>query len=199
MPSSPEEPLFSTKVLCDSHRIGVISDTHAYLDPYVLELFAGVDLIIHAGDVGDPAILDALKGVARTVAVAGNLDSGDLRDLPAEATGEIGGIRYVVGHKRKRLMKRLESGKVPALPGDKMFDLVVFGHDHVPSAFWVERALWLNSGSASAPYEEDDVPTVAIVEGGPTGLCVRFIPLNRRDADHPPIPAKPGRDKARKQ
>ena len=196
--SSPGGALPVDRLHSGALRIGVVSDTHGYLDPYILELFEGVDLIIHAGDVGDKAILESLGLVARTVAVAGNLDGGDLRDLPSEAIGEIGGVRFVVGHKRKRLVKRLEAGKVPFAEGDETSDLVIFGHEHVPAAFWVERALWLNPGSASAPYEEDDVPTVAIVEGGPTGLCVRFIPLTRRDSRRPSPSAKPGRERPRK-
>jgi putative phosphoesterase len=179
-------------------RIGVISDTHGRLDPYILALFAGVDLIVHAGDVGGRSVLDALEAIAPTIAIAGNLDGADVAELPSEAAGEIGGIRFVVGHKRKRLMKRLEAGRPPFVGGPGACDLIIFGHDHVPSAFWVEQALWLNPGSASAPYEEDDVPTVAIVEGGPTGLCVRFIPLTRPAPSTTPSQAKSGRGKSSK-
>ncbi len=60
-------------------RIGVVSDTHGYLDPAVLEVFAGVDHIIHAGDVMDAGILEALRAVAPLTAVHGNLDDGELR------------------------------------------------------------------------------------------------------------------------
>lgn len=133
-------------------RIGVVSDTHGYLDPDIMDLFEGVDLIVHAGDVA--------------------------------------GVRLAVGHKRKRLVKRLVGGT-----GGE-FDLVVFGHDHVPSASWVGGTAWLNPGSASAPYEEDELPTVAIVERMPTGLGVRFIPLRRRKPQVPSPPAKHSRSKA---
>ena len=96
-------------------RIGVISDTHGYLDPQVLEEFAGVDHIIHAGDIMDASTLEALGKIAPVTAVAGNMDDGKLGKLPREVTGKVGGIRFVVGHKHKRLMKRLTLGKIDGL------------------------------------------------------------------------------------
>ena len=93
-------------------RIGVISDTHGYLDPVVLELFEGVDAIILAGDILDPAIVEALARVAPVTAVNGNVDPPELAgSLPQDASGEAGGVTFVVSHKRKRLMKRLAAGK----------------------------------------------------------------------------------------
>ncbi len=163
-------------------RIGVISDTHGILDPTVLDAFAGVVQIIHAGDVVDPEILTMLESVAPVVAVAGNVDPPALVErLPRDAAGVVAGVSYVVGHKRKRLLKHLAAGGIGDVAGGKYPDLVVFGHEHVPSVAWVEGTVYLNPGSASAPYEEDDGPTVAIVEVGPTGLSVRFVPLVRRD------------------
>ena len=93
-------------------RIGVISDTHGYLDPQVLEEFAGVDHIIHAGDIMDGATLEALTAIAPVTAVAGNMDEGKLGKLPREVAGKVGGVRFIVGHKRKRLLKRLAAGKI---------------------------------------------------------------------------------------
>jgi len=158
-------------------RIGVLSDTHGYLDPQVLEVFAGVRHIIHAGDVMDPAILSELETVAPVTAVAGNLDRPDVvGDLPRQVAGEVDGIRFVVGHKPKRLQKRIARGKLSL---DDL-DLVVAGHEHVPSAVWVDGVLHLNPGTASSPEEEDDGATVAVVEKLPAGLSVRFVPLAPR-------------------
>ena len=163
-------------------RIGVISDSHGYLDPAVTGIFSGVTHIVHAGDIGDPAVLVALREVAPVTAVAGNLEPEELlASLPREAAGEVAGVRFVVAHKRKRLFKRLAAGKVP--PGlDDVPALVIYGHDHVPSASWVEGTLFLNPGTASAPDSEDDDPTVAVVELGDSGLAVTFVPLERRGA-----------------
>jgi uncharacterized protein len=161
--------------------IGVLSDTHGYLDPLVLELFAGVDHIIHAGDIVDPLFLDELATLAPVTAVSGNVDTGELAaTLPREASGEVAGVRFVVGHKRKRLLKRLAAGKLALGHKGAVPDLVVFGHEHMPSAAWVDGTLLLDPGTASSPDEEDDDPTVAIVGVEPTGLSVRFIPLARR-------------------
>ena len=160
-----------------SVRVGVLSDTHGYLDPQVLELFAGVRHIIHAGDVMDPEILRALETVAPVTAVAGNLDDpAVVGDLSREVTGEVEGVRFVVGHKPKRLLKRIVRGKLSLAD----FDLVVWGHEHIPSATWIDGVLHLNPGTASSPEEEDDGPTVALVEKSAAGLSVTFIPLERR-------------------
>lgn len=159
-------------------RIGVISDTHGYLDPRVLELFAGVRHIIHAGDVMDAEVVRRLETVAPVTAVAGNLDEPKVMgELPREVAGEVDGVRFVVGHKPKRLLKRFVRGKLELSD----FDLVVWGHEHVPSATWVDGVLHLNPGTASSPEEEDDGPTVAVVEKTAEGLSVRFVPLQRRN------------------
>jgi putative phosphoesterase len=164
-------------------RIGVISDTHGHLDPQVLEEFAGVDHIIHAGDIMDAATLEALGRIAPVTAVAGNMDDGKLGKLPREVTGKVGGVRFVVGHKRKRLMKRLSLGKLDGVGKHEVPDLVVCGHDHLPAVEWVDGTLFLNPGSASAPHYEDDDPTIAIVETGRHGLDVRFVRIPRRVDD----------------
>jgi hypothetical protein len=166
-------------------RIGVISDTHGYLDPSVATLFAGVDHIIHAGDVGDAAVIAALRAIAPLTVVSGNVEPDELSSaLPREVEGEVAGVRFLVAHKPKRLLKRLAAGRLAADAGAVAPpDLAVCGHVHVPSALWVDGTLQLNPGTASAPDEEDDGPTVAIVEAELTGLSARFIPLRRRLAD----------------
>ena len=161
--------------------IGVLSDTHGYLDPAILTIFEGVDHIIHAGDVMDPATLEALETVAPVTAVAGNMDSGKLGRLPREVSGQVGPVRFVVGHKRKRLVKRLNLGKVEGVPAGGQPDLVVWGHDHIPAAEWVDGTLFLDPGTASSPHEEDDDPTVAVVAVDDAGLSVRFVPLVRSE------------------
>ena len=112
-PTEPAAAEDAAKRAPGETRIGVISDNHGYLDPAVLEHFAGVAHIIHAGDIVDPEILAALETVAPVTAVAGNMDTGDrVAGLPREVAGEVAGVRFVVGHKRKRLLKRLADGRV---------------------------------------------------------------------------------------
>jgi putative phosphoesterase len=165
--------------MSDLTRIGVISDTHGYLDPLVVSVFAGVHHIIHAGDIMDPATLATLEGIAPVTAVAGNLDTGKLAKLPREVAGQVAGVRFVVAHKRKRLIKRLMQGTIDGLSPESPPDLVVFGHDHLPAVEWIEGTVYLNPGTASSPHEEDDDPTVAVVAIEESGLSVRFVPLKR--------------------
>jgi uncharacterized protein len=169
-------------------RLGVIADTHGYLDPQVIDLFAGVTHIIHAGDTGDPAILARLSAVAPVSAVAGNIEPHELAELPRELAGQVPGVRFVVGHKRKRLLKRLAAGKIDLAAAGGAPNLVVCGHEHTPTVLWLDGVLHLNPGTASSPEEEDDGPTVAIVEVESAGLGVHFIPLPRRaeSVEEPP-------------
>lgn len=160
-------------------RIGVISDTHGHLDPAVLGLFAGVDHIIHAGDIIDPGTLAELEKIAPVTAVSGNLDTGKLAKLPREVAGEAGGVTFIVGHKRKRLLKRLDQGKIDGYSATARPDLIVYGHDHIPALEWLDGCLILDPGTASSPHEEDDDPTVALVEADESGLSVRFYMLER--------------------
>ena len=162
-------------------RVGVISDTHGYLDPTIDALFAGVTHIVHAGDFVDPASLAHLAAIAPVTAVCGNVDPVDHGGgLPREAYGRLPGITFIVGHKRRRLLKRLSAGKLKAPGKAGKPNLVIFGHEHAPFAAWVDGVLWLNPGTAASPYEEDDDPTVALVEVGGGGLSVTFVPLARR-------------------
>jgi uncharacterized protein len=159
--------------------IGVISDTHGHLDPAVGVVFAGVQLIIHAGDIIDPATIEELERIAPVIAVAGNMDDTKVGPLPREVAGEVAGVRFVVGHKRKRLLKRLALSKIEGVAKNDPPDLIIFGHDHLPAVEWVDGSLYLNPGTATSPHEEDDDPTVAVVEVEQTGLSVRFVPLPR--------------------
>jgi len=84
--------------------IGVISDTHGLLRPEAVEALRGVELILHAGDVGSPEVLDALKGIAPVVAVRGNNDKGAwAKDLPAWEVAEVGVVFIYVIHDVKEI------------------------------------------------------------------------------------------------
>ena len=171
-----------------SVRIGVIADAHGYLDPRVTRIFVGVDHIVVAGDVLDPEILTTLSDVAPVTAVRGASDGDALAaSLPQEATGEVGGVRFAVGHSSRRLLKRLSTGSISIGPKDSMPDLVIWAGTHEPSVAWIDGTLFLNPGTASSPEREDNDPTVAIVERRAAGLTVRFVPLRRRPAKKPPV------------
>ena len=78
--------------------IGLIADTHGWLDPAITEQFAGVAHIVHAGDVGDMAVLEALARIAPLTAVRGNIDWGPLSDLPLTALVTVAGLRIAALH-----------------------------------------------------------------------------------------------------
>lgn len=165
--------------------IGLIADTHGVLSPAVPRLFAGVNHIIHAGDIGRRTILRKLEKIAPVTAVSGNADNGRLAaSLPALARGEIGGVRFLVVHKPKAVRRLL-----PAALREGV-QLIVTGHLHEPEFYWEDGILHVNPGSATAPDEGDTQPTVAIITVLPEGLAVSFLPVPRM-----PLPAAKTRTK----
>jgi len=164
--SVPRTPLRS------GTRIGLIADTHGSLDPDVVKLFAGVDHIVHAGDVGKRGVLRRLEKIAPVTAVAGNTDSGKLaKELPQQALGECGGVRFLVAHKPKHLKHLLRKGIPDGI------DLIVTGHLHEPTVHWEDDVLRVNPGTASSPEEGDPGPTVAVVSVSEGRLSATFMPV----------------------
>jgi len=122
------------------HIIGVISDTHGLLRPEAVEALRGSELIIHAGDVGEPEILDELAKIACVAAIRGNADHGIwAQGLPQTRTVGIGGVRIFVIHNINDL-------SVDAAAAD--YAAVISGHSHRPSAVQNNGVLFLNPGSA---------------------------------------------------
>ena len=120
--------------------VGVISDTHGLLRPEAVEALAGSDLIIHAGDVGDPAIIDRLRAIAPVFAVRGNIDKGNwAARLPMTELVEAGGRLLFVLH---------DIAELDLDPAAAGFAAVVFGHSHQPLIETREGVLFLNPGSA---------------------------------------------------
>jgi putative phosphoesterase len=120
-------------------RIGLISDTHGLLRPQALRALEGSELIIHAGDVGDPKILEELGNLAPVVAVRGNIDTGECAKLPETAVAQADRALIYVLHDLKTLDLK------PAAAG---FGMVVSGHSHKPSRTEREGVIYLNPGSA---------------------------------------------------
>ena len=121
-------------------QIGLISDTHGLLRPQALEALRGCELILHAGDVGKPEILTALKELAQVTAVRGNVDKEDwAKALPETAVVEAGVVLLYLLHDVHAL------DLDPAAAG---FHVVVSGHSHKPGKFERNGVLYLNPGSA---------------------------------------------------
>ena len=153
----------------DNYLVGVISDTHGRLPHDLARAFDGVDLIIHAGDIGEPEILDALDKIAPTIAVRGNMDFGQwARDLPAEESIEMNHTLVKVLHDVCRLSWK--SGKTAP-------DVVISGHTHRPLQEENQGILYINPGSAGFP-KYGHAPTVALLEIKGQSLRVRIIDLS---------------------
>jgi uncharacterized protein len=121
-------------------RIGLISDTHGLVRPEALRALAGVDRIIHAGDVGGPEVIDALRGIAPVDVVRGNNDKDPWgAKLAAWLALEFAGVRIHVLHDLK------EIDVAPAAAG---FRVVVAGHSHKPVVTERDGVLFVNPGSA---------------------------------------------------
>ena len=120
--------------------IGVISDTHGLLRPAALGALRGAKHIIHAGDVGTPEILEQLAAIAPLTAVRGNVDKGAwARKLPETEAVEIAGISIYVLH---------DIAQLDLKPKSAGFDVVIYGHSHVPKQETRDRVLYFNPGSA---------------------------------------------------
>jgi putative phosphoesterase len=121
-------------------RIGVISDTHGLLRPEALQALVGAELIVHAGDVGGPEVLDGLRAVAPVVAVRGNNDRGAWAAALAETevVETAGRMLYVLHDLRELDLDPRAAG----------FDAVIAGHSHQPRIDRRDGVLYVNPGSA---------------------------------------------------
>ena len=120
--------------------VGVISDTHGLLRPEAIAALRGSDLIVHAGDVGAPDVLERLRAIAPTVAVRGNVDTGAwARGLPMTEVVEAGAVYLYVLH---------DLSAIDIDPRTAGFAAVISGHTHRPSADVRDGVLYLNPGAA---------------------------------------------------
>jgi putative phosphoesterase len=121
-------------------RVGLISDTHNLMRPEALRYLAGCDAIIHAGDICNQAVLDALMQIAPVTAVRGNNDTGDwAASLPTHATLTVQQVTIRVVH---------DIADLGADPRSEGVGVVVSGHSHKPSISERDGVLFINPGSA---------------------------------------------------
>ena len=122
------------------HTLGVISDTHGLVRPEAVAALAGVERIVHAGDIGNPEVLDALARVAPVTAVRGNNDRGGwASDIPETEVVEVGGVSLYVLH---------DLHELDLDPRAAGFAAVIAGHSHQPRVEARDGVLYLNTGSA---------------------------------------------------
>ena len=125
-------------------KVGVISDTHNYLDPRIPALFAGVDHILHGGDIGLPSIILALEQIAPVTAVAGNTDDPGFHYRITELA-ELAGRKFLVHH---IINPQSLTDPIKARIADQRPDVVVFGHTHKPFDGNVGGKRFFNPGYA---------------------------------------------------
>ena len=150
--------------------IGSISDTHGLLRPEAIEALRGSDHIIHAGDVGDPGILDELREIAPVTAVRGNVDGGVwARNLPQTNVLQVEGCTIYVLHILDQLDLKPEAAG---------FSAVIYGHSHRPHIETKNGVLYFNPGSAG-PRRFDLPVTVGkltVLDGKVRGEHIQLLP-----------------------
>jgi putative phosphoesterase len=147
-----------------SGLIGLISDTHGLIRPAVHEALKGVEIVLHAGDVGGAEILDELRLIAPVRAVFGNTDPQDAPDLTESIDMEIGGLLIHVSHGNE-----VGSPTPERLAARYSSDVVIYGHTHCPLVTRLNGQLFINPGAAG-PRRFKLSPSVGIlriVEGKP--------------------------------
>jgi putative phosphoesterase len=172
-------------------KIGVVSDTHGYFDPRLPELLAGVEAILHAGDVGSESVLDDLGQIAKVYAVRGNVDSAALK-APPSLTTSFEGVQVEVRHQLVAPQAELEAWSDGALLGkmqperreaflqgfDEATRVVVFGHSHQPGLLTVGHRLFFNPGSAG--QQRFSLPRCCgLLEIFPRGVRGTMVSLER--------------------
>ena len=122
------------------HFAGIISDTHGLLRRKVTEVFAGCERILHAGDVGNAAVLDGLRAIAPVTAVRGNMDRGPwTQGLKNIERVEYRGFKILIVHELYDLALQTEAPTA---------DIVIYGHSHQPKIEYRKSILFFNPGSA---------------------------------------------------
>ncbi len=149
-------------------RIGVISDTHGLLRPEALAALAGAEHILHAGDVGDGAILERLRTIAPVTAIRGNIDEGSVCGyLPPVELVELDGRHFYLLHDGRQLDLDPRAAGVAA---------VISGHSHKPLIEWRKGVLFFNPGSAG-PRRFKLPVTVGWIESDEAALAPRVVEL----------------------
>jgi putative phosphoesterase len=151
-------------------KIGLISDTHGLLREEALQALRGSDLIVHAGDVGDARILDALRNLAPLVAVRGNVDTAEwAKSLPETTQAEVAGVNIYVLH---------DANALDLDPKAAGFHIVVSGHSHKPGRSERNGVLYINPGSAG-PRRFALPITLAHLDVSVTPWSVQFVDLEK--------------------
>lgn len=161
-------------------KLGVIADTHGYFAPRIPEAFAGVDKIIHAGDLAGKEVYAKLSAIAPVILVRGNHEP---EEIPGSLTDpsviELAGKKILLTHRLitmtweyfKDALSHLDP--LPFFPG---FDLVIFGHSHIPVWDQVQAIYFLNPGYAGNDFREGP-PTAALLDITESSISAKIMRL----------------------
>ena len=158
--------------------IGLISDTHIpdrarILPQNVIEAFSNVELILHAGDLTSPGVLEELEEIAPVMAVQGNMDRANGIDLPKAKVAEVEGLKIGVIH--GEVYPRADSDQLIYLAKELDVDILVSGHSHQPKIEQKDGVLLLNPGSPIVPRLADR--TVMLLEINNREVNVEIIKI----------------------
>jgi uncharacterized protein len=178
-------------------KLGIVSDTHGFFDPRLVEVLEGVKAILHGGDVGSLAVLDELRQIAAVHAVQGNVDPPAL-GLPLSFTRRFDGVQIEMRHILPALQSQLEEWARDSVPSKaqaarrdkflKSFDpttrVVIFGHSHAPCLAVIGGKLFFNPGSAGK--RRFSLPRCCgLLEISIGGLTATIEPLERYNGKLP--------------
>ena len=152
-------------------KIGVISDTHGHIDNHIIDALIDTDLILHAGDIDGPEILQTLREVGTVVPVRGNMDHGAwAQDMPREEYVDLGGILVYMVH---------DLSHISLNPAAADVRIVVSGHTHRPEIMKNNGVLYLNPGSAAFPRGGFKA-SIALIEIKQAQIACRHIDVSSR-------------------
>jgi len=160
-------------------KIGVLGDTHGYFHPRIVQVFQGVERIIHTGDLGSKEVYQKLVELAPVILVQGNHEPEQIDGaLPDPSRIQLAGKRILLSHRLLTISwEQFKDGfsRLNALPFSPV-DLVIFGHTHFPVWEQVQGIYFLNPGYAgSDPLEAK--PTLALLELSPKSIRAKIIEL----------------------
>jgi putative phosphoesterase len=152
-------------------KLGLISDTHGFLDPRLNRIFKGVDHILHAGDIGPDFIIAQLEAIAPVTAVLGNNDESPC--FPLTQVKQLGAVKFFIHH---IVSPREQASELKARIQKEKPDVVMFGHTHKPFDQVIGGMRFINPGYAGQPRFAMD-RSVALLEISGKKLELRFVKL----------------------
>ena len=156
-------------------KIGILSDTHGFMHPELRTLFADVDYILHAGDIGLPCVMTQLNAIAPTIAVRGNIDGEDFYDYPRIEHKTLDGLRFTITHNAGDIIHPAYDihTRILAQPTD----ILISGHYH---GYWCSElksshstVLWLSPGACGNAGHHHER----------TALILTTCPIDKRTGD----------------